>query len=223
MIHAGVIFYNDGPEMLQKSLMALKENGLNIIAVDGAFREFIEHERDLPAYSNDGCIDVAKAYANTYIPAPDGGWMYQQDKRNAYVLTIPDGEYFFVIDADEILHPFRLGPNSLAEDSYKLMENRHNERGPVQRLNCTRVFKKYPDLVYKYQHCRIYRGDQHQPRDLESGLVSRASLNNIRAPFLLDAEGERVWFDHRCDLRTLERKRQKQNYYRMREERKMVY
>lgn len=197
MITATVIFYNDGPEMLERALVHLKAHGFFIVAVDGAFQEWMKvTNTDIP-YSTDSCIDVARYYADEFMESPTNGWKDEMSKRNVSIVTVPVGDYFMISDADEVI-PEGIFDQDLHADVYRMWEHLHRMDGrEPSRVSRNRVFKKYDDLAFLYQHCRLYRTKEHDPRDLGSGLVSRSAtgLNN-RLPFLKTGSGEDAYFDH---------------------------
>ena len=53
-VYCGVIFYNDTPRMLGACLQSIAHNGIKIIAVDGAFREYLKANNVNRTSSNDG-------------------------------------------------------------------------------------------------------------------------------------------------------------------------
>lgn len=212
------IFWQDGPALLQESLRAMKANGLKVIAIDGCYKEFMKFGQIDKPYSTDGCIDVAKAEADVFLECPADGWDDQPTKRNAYVQLIPVGNYMWVIDADEMVRKCRID-FGLKEDVYRILESRMLSEGHRVQMTTVRIYKKYSDLGYKYQHSRIYRLDNHKEGDLASGLVVRAvEPHNMTYPILKDMDNQFVTIDHYNYKRTDERRRQKQNFYRMRKE-----
>jgi len=224
-MYGGLIFFEDGPEMLQKSIRCMKACGLKVIAIDGAYQEFLKMENRNNFESTDGCIDVAKAEADFFIPCKPGGWKDQAEKRNQYVLNTPEQSYFWVIDADEFIRPFTKLKSPLKGDSYRIMESRYSSETIMTCMSTVRVYKKYNDLSYLYQHCRVYRTSQHNPQaGIDTGLVTKASsMFNFEKPLILDDKNNRITIDHRCYMRPKNRERMKQNYYRTREEMKMGY
>lgn len=224
-MYGGVIFFEDGPELLQRSIRAMKACGLKVVAVDGAYKEFLKLEKRDNFESTDGCIDVAKAEADVYIPCKPGGWDDQAEKRQKYVEATPDGCYFWVIDADEFIRPFTGLKIPLTHDSYRIMEHRHTTETIMTSMSTVRVYKKYPDLGYLYQHCRVYRKNDHNRElGIDTGLVTKAvSMFNFEKPLILDDHNNMIIIEHRMYLRPQERNRLKQNYYRTREEMKMGY
>jgi len=220
---AGVIFWNDGPELLGKSLKALKGNGFKIIAIDGIFQEMLKVDPALPIASVDGCMELARNLADVFVPSPAEGWIDQPTKRNVYMKAVKPGEYVWAIDADEIMRPFQLG-TPLEKDVYRINEHRLYEDGVENVFSTIRTYKIYPDLRYKYQHCRIYRLDQHKPELVDSGLITKAKGGkNQTYPMIMDAIGTPVIIDHYRKWRPKERFELKKKYYEIRGEKKYGY
>jgi hypothetical protein len=214
---AGIIFFNDTPELLEKCMIALKANGFKIVAIDGAFQEFPLAKGE-KYYSTDGCLDVAWKYADINIESPIGGWFNQATKRTQYFKAVPLYSYVFSIDADEIMQPFSWD-FELTEDVYRIKQKRFHEDGTTLMLGTVRGYKVYPDLEYLYRHCTIYRTSQHKEGDLESGLVTRAkgSINPTR-PMVKDKAGNFLIIHNRQDLRSERRRAQKKEYKEKRKE-----
>lgn len=222
LVTVGMIFYNDGPEMLSEAIQACHNCGLRVIAVDGAFQEFMKAcGTDIP-YSTDGCIDVAKAEADLYIPCMEGGWPDQAQKRNEYVKPIENGKYFLVLDTDEFLQECRLRTDYYA-DWYAPLEKRVKHHGSVREVHQLRMHRKYADLMYLYTHGRIYRTEVHSPSDIMSGLsFTEHPPRGVTYPFLYDGNGRMVTFIHDTTRRSEERRRQKETYYYNRAEKAMA-
>lgn len=223
LVTVGMIFYNDGPKMLSEAIQACHNSGLRVIAVDGAFQEFMKVAGTDTPYSTDGCIDVAKAEADLYIPCPEHGWPDQAQKRNEYVKPIENGKYFLVLDADEFLREHTLRTDYDA-DWYVLNEKRVRRHGLIRDLHFIRMHKKYDDLRYLYVHYRLYRTDTHNPNDIMSGLSHfEHAPRGIVYPFLYDVNGKIVTFIHDTTLRSEERRRQKESYYFTRGEKALAF
>jgi hypothetical protein len=219
-MYAGVIFYNDDPYYLEKCLVALRDNNIKPICVDGAFGNF---PTTGTFYSNDGCIGMAKKLAEIFIPCPEGGWKSQVDKRNEYFKACPVGEYIIVIDADEVMQKVG-GFEAMTEDVYTIMENRYEKSTEFKTWGGIRVYKVYEDLRYCYQHCRTYRMSQHDQKDIDSGLLvcAHGAMNDSR-PVLKDWSGRPVTIDHYKYIRTPERMRAKEDFYKLRKEAELGY
>jgi hypothetical protein len=219
-VWAGVIYYNDGPEMLEICLKAVLACNIKIVAVDGAFKEF-PHENHR---STDGCREIAKSLSTVHIEAlPDRPWNDQAEKRNQYFQAIPINDYCFVLDADEVLRPFDATKIHFNKNIYRVMM--HSDSAKKKEFSTIRVYRIYEDLRYLYQHCRLYRTTLHDPqRDMESGcVVSAHGPNNMIHPLLIDERGDRVFFDHFNHLRPEDRIKMKDEYYNKRQEASMGY
>jgi glycosyltransferase involved in cell wall biosynthesis len=164
MIYGVTIFWQEPPAMLQRALQSLRTVGCEkIIAVDGRIK----------GYSGDDCSEdetvcIAKSNSDIYVP----GVLYdrQEDKRNVYLDLVPDGEWFFILDADE---------EALGKIHEKEIERnqawnvllRDTKTGACNKYN--RLFKKRAGMTYAHHHTGIYIKDQMNDSDLKSGLVSR--------------------------------------------------
>ena len=203
---AGIIFYNDPPEVFEMTLKALKKFKIPIVAIDGVYKEF-PHEKP---YSNNGCIDLAKQYADFYIPANPWGWQNQAVKRSVYLKVLDVGSYVFHVDADEELFQFENIPK-LEKDHYIVFIRYHKCDSPSIRIH-----KVNYDTQYLYAHYRLYRLRLHDPRYPDSGVVTKAHsiINNVKER-LPDVKLHH-WKDRRSD----ERKGLKKIYYETRMEMK---
>lgn len=142
---ACVVFYNDA-ELLDRCLKSLSSKVDNIIAIDGAYKDF---PHDKP-YSTDGSIDVARKYTDNVITV-NKAWETQVDKRNRYVQEIPVGESFIVIDTDEVLVA-----DKLPEGNWKVKIKAMKEGGIDYYWE--RIFKKTPGWQYYKTHM-TYKDD----------------------------------------------------------------
>lgn len=91
-----MIFYDDGPELLERALTSLKKVTDRVLAVDGAYREF-PHKDFLSKKEN---RKIAKALADEVI-TPDKEWYDEPTKRNAYLTLKSEKDYYLMLDADE--------------------------------------------------------------------------------------------------------------------------
>lgn len=212
-IIAGVIFYNDTPKLLERSLVAIKACGIDIIAIDGSFREFPKATGE-KYYSTDGCIDIAKKYADLYIPAPKWEWTDQAHKRSTYFQLIPDGDFCLILDGDEFLHPCEIDTSLWNEDIYMCNLHRSIDGGYT---NSIRIYRVHTDLKYMHQHCRVYRIFNHDPeKGIQSGGVVQAHGNNV--PLAHDKSGRPICFTHSPELRPKDRQAQDDIYMANRKE-----
>lgn len=222
VIYCAVIFFNDSIRMLGACLKSIAENGFTIIAVDGAFKEYLKANNIYRDASYDGCLELAQRMATHFIPAKIGGWDDEVEKRNAYLSLVPTGQYCMWLDTDELLPKFSMG--ELTADCYRMIEVLHDEEGEIRENPRLRIVKKYDDLVYKYQHCRMYRLNQHFAGDLSSGCVVRSSgSTNNQYPFLLNTSGKEVKFNHFPFRRAKMKQEEKERFYKIRAEQHYPY
>jgi len=207
-IWAGIIFYNDIPQILESCLKSCKEAGLKIIAIDGAFQEFpLVNSQKL--YSTDGCYELAREYADIFVPCPVNGWFNQAEKRSEYFRQAPVGSYVLVIDADESLWDCGGINPDLEDDIYKI----GIVSSVIHTYTCmVRCYKVYEDLRYEDRHCSVVRTD-----------LPRLNLNEIQklvadSKYLTDLLGNNICVDHHSGKRPESRKNQNDKYKRYRKE-----
>ena len=185
MIQANIIFYNDTPELLERCLKSIKNKVDYILAIDGCYTEF-PHDK---CYSTDGCLDIAKKYADSIIECKKP-WKDQIHKRNAYLTDI-DG-YHFILDADEEL----IGSiPKLEHETYAIKI--HNEKDPYH----VRFFKSSKELRYSSRHCWL-RNNQK----ILSNNVNLENFDKLTNCYLI----------HHKKERSLSRKQDKLSYYQNR-------
>jgi len=225
---AAVIFYNDTPELLDLCLGSMKRNGFKIICVDGAYVDFVKTNRingmSVDTYaSTEENQNVAKKHADVFIPCPENGWETQIDKRNAALAAVPDGDFYWSLDADEeVIDNAGIQPITMA-DVYRIMEY-EDAKGTTRKFSAIRTYRKAHHLKYIYQHCRIYDSSLHVPGNLDSGLIVKAHWDkNALHPFIYDNKGAIISIRHHRFLRPQERIKQKVRYYLDREEAKLSY
>ena len=148
---ACVIVYND-KDLLEQSLISLKKAEFKIMVIDGKFAKYPGEN----LVSTDGSIEIAKKYADMYIPADASFLSTQMTKRSKYTELVPDGEYFFVIDSDEEYRGKPIDANTLTEDVYSICLEEADRK---QSTTSIRIWKKYPDLKYMIRHCYLFRSD----------------------------------------------------------------
>src|SRR5574343_171527 len=96
MILGVMIFYEDGPELLEKSLLSLKKVTDKVLVIDGAYKEF-PHKDFL---SSKECLKVVNSLADKVI-IPESAWVDEIAKRNAYLTLKSQKDYYIMLDADE--------------------------------------------------------------------------------------------------------------------------
>jgi hypothetical protein len=217
-IYAGVIFFNDGPELLSDCLMALKANGIKSICVDGAYSNFPLGKDEIAEHSTDGCLEVANRLGWKVEIAPAGGWSSQVEKRNVYFEKCPSKKHLIVLDADEVLRPIAKDFEVPAGDAFKITECRWANADNCQMIEAIRLYKVYSDLRYIYQHCRVYRTNLHNTKILDSGIVTKAhgypNTSRDKVPII---------FDHYRFKRPAERMKRKREFYGSRGEKQYGY
>jgi len=197
-----IIFYNDGPKMLERALRSMKNHGVDeIIGVDGGYKEFPDQSENKSG-SNDGCFEVAEKYCKMLFSAPSlEGWDSQIQKRNCYLKAVEDAEYFLILDADEKLTT-NINEDALTEDEYSvwMIEPKGNAQYPSNR-----IFYKYYDMVYRNRHSAIYRTSLiKNEKDVFSGLINR--ISNL--PYAHNGRGEFIILEHYPYQRSQKRKEQ---------------
>jgi hypothetical protein len=156
-------FYEDGAEMLRRSLLSLKAAGVDcIIAADGPYCDF-PHEAN---HSKDGCLAVAKKHADVLIASPTlEGWKNQIAKRNAMFLRPSRENFYFVLDADEYLEGTL--PKNLTTDCYAIPVFDVQADGSVKFHEWQiRIFRAYDDLQYKKKHSWCWHGAHILTQDI---------------------------------------------------------
>lgn len=198
-------FYNDGYDILKRCLDSLKKNGINkLIAIDGPYLGFpiAKHQT---FESHPRMVELVKKYADIFIPGRQ--WISQVAKRNQYLKKVPNGEYLFIIDADERLM------NKVDTDKLKTRDfwniQMHRPLKPQWGdIRYNRFYKKYPDLEYVAKHCALYYTDYCIEGELYAGLVSR--LRNLA--FALDVDGKKIIVNHYAEGRNKLYKKQRKAY-----------
>lgn len=102
MVYACYCIYNE-EQFLRQSLQSIIDFVEKVIIIDGVWSTYPSN-----AYaSTDKSKKIAQEVCGDkliWVDAPDGGWRTQVEKRTQYLNLVPDGEWLFVIDGDEILH-----------------------------------------------------------------------------------------------------------------------
>jgi hypothetical protein len=111
--HVLINLYNDYSTLMM-ALHSVKHVVDDIIVADGAYRlyfkEFKKHFKEAKPWSTDGSLDILESMKPHLPPiklieCPDGKpWMNQCVKRSALLDAVPEGDWFIVLDADEMLY-----------------------------------------------------------------------------------------------------------------------
>ncbi len=191
---------------LARCLDSVKQNHpeAKIVAVDGAYQSLIDevqteierlistgqdaHARLFEKYaipwSTDRTMEILGQYGVDVIIPTEKPWAHEWVKRSKYFVG-QDGDYYFVIDADEELVG-KIPYKELTEPSYNLMLHRNDSVGPYPVM---RVFKHAPDIRYWKVHHALFRGDKLHRKEhsqtledchLEHDVKFRGELDQIR-------------------------------------------
>ena len=106
---AVINLYNDC-QFLATCLESIKEHVDEIIVADGAYelyyRQFKKAYSQAKPWSTDGSLQIIQSLRDlppVKILRCTKPWLNQTVKRNALINAVPDGEWFIIIDADEML------------------------------------------------------------------------------------------------------------------------
>jgi hypothetical protein len=112
-IHCLINVYNDY-STLPLAINSVSEIVDDVIVADGAyqlyFENFLKTNPNAKPWSTDGSLDILKSIPSIkdrlkIIEAPDGKpWLNQCVKRTALLDAVPQGDWFIILDADEMLY-----------------------------------------------------------------------------------------------------------------------
>ena len=168
MIHALLNLYNDRT-FLGACLESLIDNVDRLIVADGAYRLYYEHflqfDPSAKPYSDDGTLEIIQAFKGlppyTIIKAPDDRvWENQIVKRTKLVESVPDGDEFLIIDADEmIVGDFQEGVEQWYDSgcvccNFPLYSPGTEFERVTPRWH-PRLFKKLPGMHYRGTHWHL--------------------------------------------------------------------
>ena len=146
MIQACIIFFQDGPRLLERCFKSLVGKVDKIVAIDGAFADF---KHDKP-WSTDGCLDIARRYADTLIECKEA-WPSQIAKRNSYLTLKNPNDLYLIIDSDEYLKGF-IDP-TLEGEAFAL--DLIDRGTPNLQI---RLFRHRDGLEYREKHAWVWLG-----------------------------------------------------------------
>jgi glycosyltransferase involved in cell wall biosynthesis len=162
--------YNDRT-FLGACLESLKDTVDKVVVADGAYKLYFERYRefvpDAKPTSTDGTLQIIENFKDlpetTYLYSPDGReatWQNQTVKRTALINAVPIGDWFIIIDADEMLM------GDIQESLEKIYDSgcvlascplynpgTHMERCLPQWH--PRVFRKMPNMHYQGTHWHL--------------------------------------------------------------------
>ena len=112
-IHCLLNIYNDY-STVGLAVNSLRDYVNSFIVADGAYQKYFEnykkYEPDVKPWSTDGSIEILRAIPQVrdklkIIECPDGEpWENQCIKRTALLDAVPEGEWFIVLDSDEMVY-----------------------------------------------------------------------------------------------------------------------
>jgi hypothetical protein len=144
MILGVCIFYDDGADMLRRSLTSLKAVTDRVLAIDGAYAEF-PHKDFL---SQKSTSDIAKELADEVI-TPDRVWKDEVEKRNAYLKLKSEKDYYFMLDADEVVEGGK--PMRLVHPTYRISLSTLKD-GNWFPYYYNRLFRHHRGMRYHLKH-----------------------------------------------------------------------
>lgn len=110
-VHALLNVYNDHT-FISACLESIKDHVDTIIVADGAYdlyyQNYLHYDAHVKPWSTDGTIEIIQAFkglpTRKIIRCPDEQpWKNQLTKRTSLLDAVPAGDWFIIIDADEML------------------------------------------------------------------------------------------------------------------------
>jgi hypothetical protein len=169
-LHALLNLYNDR-SFLGACLESLKDTVDRVVVADGAYKLYYERYKEfvpdaLPA-STDGSLQIIESFKGlpeTLYLHPDGGrdacWANQVIKRTALIDAVPVGDWFIIIDADEMMMGDFQESMEATYDSGCVVAScpLYNPGTHMERVIPQwhpRVFKKTENMHYKGTHWHL--------------------------------------------------------------------
>jgi len=141
-LYGCMIAYNE-ESLIGGALRSLQNKVDEIIVVDGRIEEFPGYG----AISTDATADIAQEYGARVIQI-DAPYPTEQAMRSQYLVGVP-GDWYFVLDADEVLMTKLPDTNTLTEPAYRIREE-FLGGGPT--IHPMRLFKHRGQMEYKRIH-----------------------------------------------------------------------
>lgn len=168
-VHLLLNIYNDH-STLPLAVNSVKEYVNSIIVADGAydkyFKTYRKFDKNAKPYSTDGSLDILRVIPdvepklNIVLHDKNLTWENQCVKRTALLDMVPDGDWFIVLDSDEIMYG-DVGP-ALQEIRYSgciagvmPMYTPGLDAGGFYPLWHPRVFCKLPGMNYSRKHWNL--------------------------------------------------------------------
>jgi len=166
-IHLLLNLYNDY-STLGLCINSVKDYVDYITVADGAYAKYFEEYKrfvkDAKPYSTDGSVEILRAIPDIQgklkFIEHDGAWENQCVKRTALLDSVADGDWFIVLDSDELLHG-DVG-DALKHIRYSgciagsmPMYTPGLDAGGFWPLWHPRVFQKLPGMKYTRKHWNL--------------------------------------------------------------------
>lgn len=197
-IWACYIVYNN-VDYLRASLETVLPYVDRAIVVDGRYRTYPGDEW----HSTDGTLDIIKDMGDKVTLVPAQEWESQVEKRNVYMDMVPNGDWIFVIDGDELMFGNNKQlKNEIAQLDSKIIRFRQENVDGSVRIRA-KLFKKEEGLRYRGYHFNINTPTDH--RSWKSILAYEAPIVNCTKFIHLST-----------DIREETVKENKQTFYDMR-------
>lgn len=169
-VHALLNLYEDRT-FLAACLESIKDSVDEVIVADGAYELYFERYRvfvpQAKPMSTDGSLEILKSFRGLpdlkILNPPQGTdkcWLNQTVKRTALIDAVPTGDWFVIIDADEMIAGDLQEGLEHTYDSGCVVSNcpLYNPGTQVERLHKEwhpRVFKKLEGMKYVGTHWHL--------------------------------------------------------------------
>lgn len=145
---------------LEQSLPAIRSTVDLLVVVDGRYADY---PGDHPG-SRDGSLDIARHYGAHVIEPVNGlPWASEIEKRNAYLSVGDPGDYYFVVDADEIVVGHIDRDIMTTHDDWLVDLIRIRKEQPLRqdlRQPIHRLFKHRAGIRYHGTHHAVHIADR---------------------------------------------------------------
>lgn len=153
MILGCLIFYDDGAEMVSACLQSLKRVTDRVIAIDGAYREY--PHKDFRSQAD--TMDVVKTLADEVIEAKEA-WKDEATKRNVYLRLKSEKDFYFFLDADEVVEGKKPIQETLKFPIYRIKLN--TLQGEIWLPGYyNRLFRHHNGMKYHLKHNNLVTPD----------------------------------------------------------------
>ena len=170
-LHALINLYNDRM-FLSACLESLIGNVDSVIVADGSYKLYFDRFREFDPqampHSTDGSLEIIRGFRGLpevkILRQPEGEcWLNQAQKRTVLLEAVPDGDWFLIIDADEMIAGDVQEGFEKVYDSGCACANMpiYNPGTEVERVMMAwhpRIFEKLPGMHYKGTHWHLRDG-----------------------------------------------------------------